>query len=179
MHELQRCRGGLRGELVCECLHVLAQTRIEVGIKDGALAPGHKTRQRQHLVRGHDARKAEFTCPLRYGSFVRCVAPAVHEDDGDGVAAALARGAQAGLGVDCIRRPKHLARRADALVELQNLGMQWHGPSNLAVKDIRARLVADYQRIGEAASRHPQHATAPPLEQGVGHHGGTDFQRAD
>ena len=67
-----------------------------------------------------------------------------------------------------IERPDDVAVRADALVDLDDLLVQHRGQFDVSHEQLRSMLIADAQRVGEAARDDQHRAIALALEQRVG-----------
>ena len=109
------------------------------------------------------------------------IAIGVHEDDRDRVEAVAlcARASARAHGVEIGRAPRPFRRRARARRSRSTLGVELLRLDDVAREDVRPRLVADLQRVAEAARRHQQRAFAAPLEQRVGRDGGAHLDDAD
>ena len=87
------------------------QDRRQVGIDDGGVAAPDQLHQRRHLMAHRDLRKAGIAAKACDGFFMLRIFPRMHEDDGDGIDAVVARCVQrAPHGVE-IRAPARRFRR--------------------------------------------------------------------
>ncbi len=66
-----------------------------------------------------------------------------------------------------------------AFVDLDDRGIELLRLPDVAGEDLRPRLVADLERVAEAARGHEQRALAAPLEQRVGRHRGAHLDDPD
>ena len=117
-------------------------------------------------------------------ALVRRIAVGVHEHDCDGVIALGLRFGERGAHALGIGRRLDGPVREHALVDLDHARIELLGLLNVAGEDFWPRLVADLERVAEAARRHQQRALAAPFEQGVGrnrrpHLDGPDRARRD
>ena len=126
-----------------------------------------------------DLREARGARDLRDEPLVLGIAVGVHEHDRRRVepsrARARERGAydfEIGLGFD-------RAVGEDALVDLDDVGIELVRLEDVQREDVWPRLVADLERVAEAARRHQDRALAPSFEQGVGGDRGAHLDDAD
>ena len=103
----------------------------------------------------------------------------MHEDDGDGVDAVIARTFK--LAPHCIEIGHALdsAVGAHPFVDLDDALIKLFGQDDLFGEDIGPGLVADAQRIAKAAGDQQQYAIALALEQRVGGNGRAHLDLAD
>src|SRR6185312_190211 len=111
--------------------------------------------------------------------FVIAVAPAVHQDNRKRVDASLARLLQRGVRRLLIQSDQYLAVDAYAFVDLYDPLVEHRRKHDLAREYLGTRLVADPQRVAEAARDRERDPLALPFEQGIGGDGGTHAHLAD
>ena len=124
----------------------------------------------------------EAGLPREFGqtAFVLGVFPRVHQHDGAGARCRRrARAAKACARRCFVERFDFLAVDADAAADLHDPLVQHRRQRDREVEQPRPRLVADAQRVGEAAVDHQQRALALALEQRVGRDGGAHLHRLD
>ena len=107
------------------------------------------------------------------------VAPGVHEDDRHSVEILRLRIRQRGPHGLGIRRGLDRSVGVQALVDFDDRRIELLGLLDGAGENLRPRLVADLERVAEAARRDQQRALAAPLEQSVGRDCRAHFDDAD
>ena len=103
----------------------------------------------------------------------------MHEDDGGGLEALRARGPQRVARGGKIGRAFDRAIGADALVDLDDAGVELLRLDDIARENVGPGLIADLQRVGEAVRRHQQRARALALQQRVGGDGRAHLDAVD
>ncbi len=167
LHELQIHAGQFVGHLV----DVAAQDRRQVGVDNRGVATRDKLHHRAHFVRDRHLREADRARDAGHRRFMRRVAIAMHEHDGQRAQAGVERRLQAGAGGCFIERLHDVAMRADAFIDLDHLRVQQLGQHDVAIEQAGPVLVGDAQRVAVAA-RDGQHGRlALALEQRIGGHG--------
>src|SRR5204863_2810625 len=83
--------------------------------------------------------------------------------------------------VGIAKRPDDLARRADALGDLEAVLARYErlGVVGLQVVDLGPRLAADLQQVLEAGGGDERDLAAAPLDQGVGRHRGAVGEKGE
>ena len=168
LHELQPGTRAVARELALDLRDVAAQDRRQVGVDHGRVAARDELHQRRHHVRHRDLREADAARELGQRGLVLREAVAVHQHDRDGTDAGVERRLQVALGGGGVERTVHLAARADALVHLDHALVEEARQLDVAHEELRPVLVADAQRIAEAAGDRERRALALALEERVG-----------
>lgn len=122
-------------------------------------------------------REAEFGGDLCQAPFVRGVAIAMHQYDRDAVDAVRARLLQRGARGVFVERDQQLAVGTDALGNFGNLGVRRRRAVEPAREQVGTILIADGQRIAEAARDREQGRRALAFEQRVGRNGRSHAHR--
>ena len=107
------------------------------------------------------------------------VFPGVHQHDGTGGDALCSDAGKRTTRGGFIQRFDLLAVDADAADDLDHLFVKHGRQRDRQIEQSRPRLIADAQRVGEAAVHHQQRALALALEQRVGGDGGAHLHRLD
>ncbi len=154
-------------ELFEENAYVATQYRGQVGVGHRAVATCDEPDQRRNLVRHDDLLEARLRSQPRSVPLVVGIAEAVQERDRDGAQPVGPRLGQFGQQRGLVERLEHHARRIDPLVRLDHAGVQRGRQPYRTREDVRPVLVADAQRVTEAACRHQQGRLALALEQRV------------
>ncbi len=175
LHEIQPRAGQLAGHQI----DVAAQDRRQVGVHHRGVAARHQAQQRADRVAGGDLGEAGLARQLGQAPLVRRVFPGVQQHDGAGVDAGGAGMGEVPARGFLVQRLDLLAIDADAAVDLHHLFVQHRGQGDRQVEQPRPRLVADAQRVGEAAVDHQQHPLALALQQRVGGDRGAHLHRLD
>ena len=131
---------------------VAPQDRREVGVDHRGVAAADELHQRRDLVADRDLAEADVARELGKRRLVGVMAVAVHQHDRERAQAAGEGGAEIGARALEVERAQHRAIGADALVDLDHLGVEQLGQHDVAREDVRAVLVADPERIAEAAA---------------------------
>ena len=113
-------------------------------------------------------REAEGARDRADDALVRRIAIGVHEHDRDRIVALALRVAQRGAHGFRIGRRLDRSVRQHALVDLDDARIELLGLLDRAREDAGARLVADLERVAEAARRHQKRALAAPLQERIG-----------
>jgi hypothetical protein len=128
-------------------------------------------------VADRDLREADVAGELRPAARAR-VAVGVHEHDRDG-ADAVVEGLPQPARARRDRAALDRAVGAHALVDLDDALVEHLRLDDLRWRRCRPRLIADLERVAEAARDHQQRAVALALEQRVGGDRGAHLDRAD
>ncbi len=175
LHEVEAHAGEFRRHLV----DVATQDRREIRIDHGRVATRNQPQQRADDMAGGDLREADLARDVREAAFMLRILPGVHQHDGaGGDALGARRGERVPRGM-FVQRFDLLAIDADASGNLHNLLVQHRRQGNGEIEQPRPGLVADPQRVGEAAVHHQQRALALAFEQRVGGNGGAHLHRFD
>ena len=176
LHEIQPRAAQLAGHPV----DVAAQDRRQVGVDHRGVAARHQPQQRADLVAGGDLGESRRARQLGQAPLVRRVLPGVHQHDGAGVDAGGAgmrrsAGARRPRRAVSISSPSMPTRPSISTTRSYSIEGRMIARSNS-----RGRaLVADAQRVGEAAVDHQQRALALALQQRVGGDRGAHLHRLD
>ena len=179
LHELQPGTCTVAGELALDLRDVAGEDRRQVGVDHGRVAARDELHQRRHHVRHRNLREADAARERGQRSFVLREAVAVHQHDRDGADAGVERSLQVALGGGGVERPVHLAARAYALVHLDHALVEEARQLDVAHEELRPVLVADAQRIAEAAGDRERGALALALEERVGGDGRAHLHGVD
>ena len=174
LHELQRSCAEPAGDAV----DVAAQDRRQIGIDHGRVAAWHQFDQRRDLVADRDLSEAEIARDGCQPRLMVGIAPAVHQDDGNGVVAVVAECLECVAGRRFVERPDDRAIRADPLVDLNHRFVEHRRQNDVPREDVGPRLGADPERIAKSARDRQRNALALAFEQGVGCDGGAHPHRA-
>ena len=175
LHEHQPALAEVGGDAV----DVAAQDRRQVGVDHGGVAAAHQLHQRAHPVRHRDLRKSDLGGDLGGPRLVVVIAVAVHEDDRRRADAVCIGGLEPAAQRVRVERLEHLAVGAHAFVRLDHALVDRLGQHDAAGEDVGPVLVADAERVGEAAGDHQHGALALALEQRVGRHRGAHLDHLD
>ena len=126
-----------------------------------------------------DLGEAERARDLSDRSLVRGIAKAMHEDDRDRVVVLRARVRQSRADGLQVRRGLDGSVGEHALVDLDHVRIEKLGLHDRAGKNLGARLIADLERVAEAARGDEQRPFAAALEQRVGRNRGAHLDCAD
>ena len=107
------------------------------------------------------------------------IAVGVHEDDGDGLEALLLGARELGAHGLEVRRGLDGSVGEDAFVDFDDARIELLRLDDIAGEDVRARLIADLQRVAKPLGRHQQRALAAALEQCIGGDRGAHLDDAD
>ncbi len=130
------------------------------------------------MRQGHKAQARRLGQPPG-GKLVGRVQVGMQEGDGDR-GEALAGGARESGGKGwLVQRPDHLALGVQAFVGLDHAGVQRLGLPDIQREQVRPRLVADQEGVGESAGGHQQGARALALQEGVGGDRGAHLDGGD
>ncbi len=167
-HEHQPRAGALDIELLRHLPDIAAQDRREIGVDNRRVAASHELDQRRHLMADRDLREAhgagDRCCPL----LVIGEAPGMHEDNGDSLEAPGLEPLERSTELRLVQRLLHGAVGENPLADFRDLGVEELGLDDGLGEDLRPRLVADLQRIAEAARRHQRGRVTLALEERVG-----------
>ena len=166
-------------QLVGDAVDVAPQDRREIGVDDGGVAARDQLHQRAGPVRRRDLGEADLAGDLRHPPLVGGMAVAVHEHHGDRADAVIERGPQASAGAVLVERCQHLSAGVDPLVDLDHPLVEKLRQDDMALEQLRPVLVADPERVAEAAGDRQHRAVALALEQSVGGDGGAHLDRPD
>jgi hypothetical protein len=175
LHEHQFHTRHFAGHLV----HIAAQDRRQIRVHHRGVAPADQLHHRAGLVRGADLREADFTRQTRRHLLVRRVPPAVHEHHRHRPHPLCMRLGQLGAQMGFVQRLQNLAIHRHTLLRLDHRAVKQFGQHDLAVKQARAVLVGDAQRVTKALRGHQQRGFAFALQQRVGGHRGTHLHALD
>ena len=128
-------------------------TSIAIGLMHGYAHPAHEAR----LVRG--------------------VGVAVHQPDRDAGEAIVARGLQRGAGGGFVERRQHIALGAHAFGDFGDGGMRRRDAVEPSREEVGAVLIADGERVAEAARYGEQGRFALAFEEGIGRDGAPHADR--
>ena len=103
----------------------------------------------------------------------------MHQDDGQGAIALLMGGPEIRFGGAKVQRLDFLTRGIQPAANLHHVRVQWFGAVDAQRKEIGPVLIADAERIGEAAGDGQDRGLALALEQGIGAHGCTHLDGFD
>ncbi len=130
------------------------------------------------MARGH-LRKSELAGERRDALLVRRIAVGVHEYDRDGRDPVGVRPLERGAGFGEIGLALDRAVGAHPLVDLDDALVENIGLDDVAGKNLRARLISDFQRVAKAPGGDEQRALALALQQRIGRDRGAHLDRAD
>ncbi len=176
LHEEEARLGSQRGD---DPVDVASQHRRQIGVDHGRVAAPDQLDQRPDPVADRDLGEADLLRQRGERRFVRGPAPAVHQDDRDRAIASLISAYKGGTGGLQVERAKHLALGRHPFVYLDDVVVERFGKDDAACEDVGPRLVADPQRVAEAAADGEDEPLALALEQGVGGDGGAHLHRVE
>ena len=143
-------------ELRRNAVDVAAQDGGEVGVDHGRLAAADELRQRAHLGRDRDLREPRGARQLGHAPLVRGAAVAVQQGDRHGPVAGAAGFVQPAPRLLLVQLPHHGPVGAHAFVNLKHAFVHRCRQADVEGEDVGAVLVADAQRVAEAAGGHQQ-----------------------
>src|SRR5271157_2051560 len=111
-----------------------------------------------------DLAKAELARDLSDRALMRRTAIGVHEDDRDRVKTLRPRFAERRAHGRGVGRDLNRSVGEHALVDLDHARVEKLGLLDRAGEDLRARLIADFERVAKPARRNEERALALPLE---------------
>jgi hypothetical protein len=126
-----------------------------------------------------DLREADAAGKFGHRPFMGRKAVAMHEDDGADAEAFPPCPGQAGSRGSEVKRNQDIAIGGDALRHLDHAAVELFGQDDVTGEDLRARLIADTERVGKALRRDQDRGLALALQQGVGGDGGAHLHRID
>ena len=167
-HEHDARAGALDVERARHLTDIARQDRREIGVDHRRVAAPDELDERGSDMAFRDLREAERARDRADNALVRRIAIGVHEHDRDRIVASAPRVAQRGAHGFRIGRRLDRSVGEHALVDLDDARIELLGLLDRAREDPRARLIADLERVAEAARRHQKRALAAPLQQRVG-----------
>ena len=167
-HEHDPRARALDVEIARHLADIAGQDRRQIGVDHRRIAAPDELDEGGSDMAFRDLGKSEIARDLGHHALVRRIAVGVHEYDRDGVEALGLRSGERGAHAFRIGRRLDGPVREHALVDLDHARIELLGLLNVAGEDFRPRLVADLERVAEAARRHQQRALAAPFEQRVG-----------
>ena len=178
-HEHQPRAAARHIELFGDQRHIAREDRREIGVDDGGVAAADELDQRRALVADGDLRKANVPRDFRHELFMRGMTVGVHEDNGGRVEAGGPRRFELRADSRGIRRALDKSIGVDAFVDFDDAGIKLFRLDDLLGEDFRARLIADFKRVAEAARRDQRGFLALAFEQRVGGDGRSHLHRGD
>ena len=160
-------------------VNVAGQDGRQVGVHDRGVAAGHQLHQRARRVRLGHLVEADVPGDLADPGLVRRIPVPVQAHHGRGAEAVGVGGAQVGGHRVLVQRHDHVTLSADPLGRLDHPGIEHLREDDLAVEDARPVLVADAQRVGEAAGDDQHRRLTATFQQRVGGHRGAQPDRGD
>ncbi len=165
-------------------IDVAPQHGRQIGVHHGRVGAGDQPQQRADGVAGRHLGEADTLRELGQAPLVVGPFPAVHQGDRHGADAVAARGFQRRAGAVEVERLDFRAVDPHAPADLGDALVQQRRQGDGEVEQAGAGLVADAQRVGEAAVDEQQRALALALQQRVGgdrraHLDGVDGARRD
>ena len=169
LHEMEV---GLSRQAGRDAVDIAAQHRRQISVDHRRVAAPDQLDQRRDLVADRDLRKAQLARDLRQPRLVIADAPAVHQDDRQRVDPrianrCLAPAAPATSSSGTSTSPSTPTRSSISTTRSYSID----GKHDVPREDLRPRLVADPQRIAEAARDRQRDPLALALEQRVGRDG--------
>ena len=168
---------GLPTKRLMQPLHIIAQHGREIGVGQRGVAPAHQFDERRDIVASADLGKADIGGDLRQSLFMRRVAIAMHQQDGDGAQSLVIGRLQRGARGRFVQRHAHLAVGTHSFVDFDDIVMQGIGQADMAREQVRAFLRADADGVAKAARDGKQDRFALALQQGIGRDGRANPQR--
>ena len=169
LHEHQRRTGPVRaGQFAGDPIDVAAQQRRQIRIDDSSIAARDQLHQRADAVGDRDLRKPDLVGQIGHARFVGGVAVAVHERHGHGADAGGVRGLERTPDTGFVERRDHLPACADPLVHLDDALVEHVRQHDVACEQVRPVLIADAQRVAEAARGDEHGPVAGAFQQRVG-----------
>ena len=169
LHEHQRRAGPVRaGQFAGDSIDVAAQQRRQIRVDDGRVAARDQLHERADAVGDGDLRKADCARQVGHARFVGRMAVAVHERHGHGADTVRVRGVEGAPDAGFVERHDHLPTRADALVHLDDALVEQVRQHDVTREQVGPVLIADAQRVAEAARGHEHGPVAGAFQQRVG-----------
>ncbi len=167
-HEHHARPGPLNIEIARHLADVASQDRRQIGVDHRRVAAPDELDEGGSGMAFRNLGEAEVARDGADDALMGRIAPGVHEHDRDGVIAFSLRLRERGAHAFGVRRRLDRTVREHALVDLDYARIELLGLYNVAGKDFGPRLIADLERVAEAARGHEQGALAAPFEQRVG-----------
>ena len=164
-HSLPHKGGG--NELLRDLRHVAAQDWREIAVHHGGIAATNELDERRDFMARRHLREAEIARERRDAPLVIAVAVGMHENDGDGADAVMLGLHKRGAGRVEVEFALDRAIGAHPFVDLDDALVKHVRLDDVARENLRPRLVADAQRVAEAAGDHQKRALALALEERV------------
>ena len=166
-------------ERSCHLIDVAPEDRRQIGIDHGRVAARDELHQGRHLMADRDLGEADRPRQRAERRLVGGVPVAMHQHDRERAKAAGERPFQVGPGALQIDRALDRAVGAHPLVDLDHRAVQELGQHDPAGEDVGPVLIADPERVAEAAGDREHGRSTPPLEQGVGRDRRAHLDRID
>ena len=167
-HEHHPRAGTLDVERLRHPPDIAGEDRREIGVDDRRVAAADELDQGGRGMALGDLPKSERARDPADNALMRRIAIRVHEDDRDGAVSLRSRPAQRGAHGFRVRRRLYGSVGEHALVDLDHARVKQFGLLDRAGEDLRPRLIADLERIAEAARCDQERPLALPLQQRVG-----------
>ena len=164
LHETQAVGFGQTG---LKSIGIASQDRREIGIDDGRVAARDQANERRNLVTDADLRKAHVARDGGQPFLVIAIFPAVHQHDGERIDAVGTQPFESPTRLLLVKGSQYLAIGGNPLVDLHHLRGQLFRQDDMPREDIRPGLVADTQRIPEAAGDGERKPFALAFEQRI------------
>jgi hypothetical protein len=160
-------------------IHISAQDGREVGVRDTGVGARHEFDKAADLVAGGNLREADLARDHGEALFVRGKSPAVQAGDGRRTEAVIVGALQRLARTSLIERRQHLAFGGHPLARFYHAPVQQVGLHDVTRENIRTRLHAYFQRVGEALGDHQHNVSALALKERVGRDGGAELHRVN
>ena len=161
---------------VAQPVDIGAQHGRKIGVGQCGVAAPDQLDERRDVMAGRNLGKADFGGDRCDRLFVRGIAIAMHQHDGDRAQAAVIGRLQRRAGGVPVQRGQDRAICHDPFVHLRHLRMKRVGQDDVAREQVWPVLIADAQRVAKTARDGEQGRLALALQQGVGGDGGADPQ---
>ena len=165
LHEPQ---GAVIGQALRQLLDIVPNDGREIGIGHTCVAARDQPDERRDFVTGADLCEAKLPRDLCHLGLMLGEGPAMQQYNGERVDALLAQSRKVTPRSFFIERLQHFARRAHALGDFHHMPLKPLGQNDMASEDIRARLVADPQRVTVPGSDRKRDLCALPFQQSIG-----------
>ncbi len=180
LHEHQLHTAQFTGNLI----NITAQDRRQIGINNRGIATRHQFHQRTDLIADRYLGKADLTCDFSRRIFMGGITIAMHEHDGTCPDAVIKGGLQVTAQVFTIKGCQFRALRVKAAIGLDHALIQHFRQPDIAIKQLRAVLIGNAQRIAETGRGHQNRAVAFAFQKRIGrnrraHLDGFDFLGRD
>ena len=165
LHEAQASR---LGKARTQTVGVAPKDRREIGVDHSGIAAWDKADEGRDFVADADLREAKLAGDGRETLFMRAILPAMHEDDGKRVDTIFAQCFELRARRVFVERRQDLAIGSHPLIDFYHLRRQLFRQNDMPGENLGPCLIADPQRIAEAACGRQSESLSLAFEQGIG-----------